>query len=626
MSKMKRSIVKTFGKKSLSAQDTADKVNVLRELLESGNLPTLTPLLPLLFNLDGKPYSLVDHFPFAPVYRTQMPKRSVFMTARQMAKSSNVTTSAILRCASIPFFRTLVITPLFEQVRRLSANYFRTYIDNSPVRSLLVDPKNEKSVLQRSFKNQSMLIFTFAFLDADRVRGISAAQLLVDEIQDMDRTHLPIMLETISHSEWEMAQYNGTPKSDDNILAGLYKESSMAEWFTRCMACNHWNIASVEYDLIKMIGPYHPDISEHRPGTICARCSRPINPRTGRWIHRKPELRFDFAGFHMPQLIIPHHYAKPEKWRTLLAKQQGAGNTSPAVFYNEVLGTPVGQGVKLISEQNLMDAGRLPIVNDPRRPELLAALAGNYGSRVLAVDWGGGGEKGISYTAIAAMGFRNDGVIDVVYGNRLLMAHDHQLEALEIRKIAALWRADFIVHDYTGAGAVRETVLVQKGFPIDRLMPIAYVRSASANIINHVPPNEAHGRHHYRADKTRSLLFTCTAVRSGLINFFKYDYVSDEDRGLLRDFTALIEDKSKTRLGSDIYRIDSANDMSDDFAQAVNIGAVALWHHNQAWPDFSGIAQARLTSDQMEAATGVEHGWQSLSELTAAGYFDPYED
>ena len=57
-------------------------------------------------------------------------------------------------------------------------------------------------------------------------------------------------------------------------------------------------------------------------------------------------------------------------------------------------------------------------------------------------------------------------------------------------------------HDYTGAGSLRETFLVQAGVPLNRIMPIAYVRSASHNIMNPVAATPVHPRDHYQADKT----------------------------------------------------------------------------------------------------------------------------
>ena len=64
--------------------------------------------------------------------------------------------------------------------------------------------------------------------------------------------------------------------------------------------------------------------STNVPGTICAKCQRPIYPHTGRWMHRYGDRRDDFLGLHVPQHILPLHYLDKAKWGELLAKRNGA--------------------------------------------------------------------------------------------------------------------------------------------------------------------------------------------------------------------------------------------------------------------------------------------------------------
>ena len=174
---------------------------------------TLKPLLPLLLEIRGKPYHLHDHFPFAPFFRTRMPRRTLLKTGRQVSKSTSLAAQGVLFSNCIPYFSTLYITPLFEMVRRFSQNYVRPFIETSPVVDLFLGPNTINSVLQRSFRNRSQMLFSFASSDAERTRGISADKNVVDEVQDMDISFLPVIHETISASkEWGLIQYAGTPK------------------------------------------------------------------------------------------------------------------------------------------------------------------------------------------------------------------------------------------------------------------------------------------------------------------------------------------------------------------------------------------------------------------------------
>lgn len=567
-----------------------ERIAIVGALASQSHFPSLEPLLPLVLNLNGRPYNLKNHYPFQPLFRCLTPKNQVWCTGRQVSKSTSLAAHGVVVANAVPFFKTLFITPLYEQIRRFSNNYVRPFIDQSPVKALWSGTSTENSVLQRSFKNNSMMLFSFALLDADRVRGVSADRVCIDEVQDMDPDHLPIIQETMSYSPYACTYYTGTPKTLDNPIYGLYKRSSQAEWFIPCPSCRHWNIPSLDHDLDKMIGPYSDFISEKQPGTVCAKCQKPINPRTGRWVHRYPERRWQFAGYHVPQIILPLHFSDPEKWSTLLLKREGFGNMTQAQFYNEVMGESIDAGQKLVTETELRAACVLPWENKKEPGEECLGRLDVYTQRVLAIDWGGGGEEGVSFTVLTVLGFLPDGTIDVIWAKRLVLGADHLAEAVECMKYSKLFRCDFIAHDYTGAGTVRETVMVQAGFNLDRVMAVRLVRAASQDLMVHKPSTVINHRQHYSLDKTRSLLYTCQAIKLQRIRFFQYDWQSQDVPGLVADFLALVENKAESRLGSDIYTITRNTLLSDDFAQAVNIGAASLWHINQAWPNFAAIA------------------------------------
>jgi hypothetical protein len=46
--------------------------------------------------------------------------------------------------------------------------------------------------------------------------------------------------------------------------------------------------------------------------------------------------------------------------------------------------------------------------------------------------------------------------------------------------------------------------------------------------------------------------------------------------------------------------------LTDDFAQAVNLGCAALWHINDAWPNFAAIAGVARISERVAAAERVD--------------------
>lgn len=604
-----------------------DHLVTLRKLAERGGVQTLEMLLPVALRLNGKPYTLDRHYPFSPIFSVNMPKTLVLKTGRQLSKSTSLASHGVLLSNCIPNFKTLYVTPLYEQIRRFSNNYVRPFIDQSPIKSLWSGTNTENSVLQRSFKNLSLMIFSFALLDADRIRGVSADKVAIDEVQDMDPGHLPIIRETMSHSDWAIMQLTGTPKTIDNPLEGLWRRSSQAEWFIKCRnaGCGEWNIPSIEYHIDKMIGPWHPHIGPNCPGTVCHKCQRMIDPRpfsqggAGRWVHREKDRRWKFAGYHVPQIIMPLHCLRPDKWAELLQKRE---TTAPNIFYNEVLGESVDVGQKLITETELRRACSLPWTNNPNAPPPeMTRLLKHYKTRVLAIDWGGGGEDGVSFTTIALMGYTPDNKIHVLWGKRLLTPNDHLREAREIIHWVSVFDPHVVAHDYTGAGIARETILVQAGFNLNKLMPIQYVRSASSNLLRYIEPTPLHDRAHYRLDKTRSLLYTFQAIKLQLVRFFQWDRKDQDSPGLIGDFLALVEEKVNSRTAGDIYSIVRNQTLSDDFAHSVNIGCAAIWHQNQAWPNFAAAAKTgRINMSIAQAAGSGSFGWKEDS--TMAGYFN----
>lgn len=599
-----------------------DRIAALAAIAEQGGLPSLQPLLPLMLNLKGEPYSIDHgHFHFAPLFRiVDMPPTILFMTGRQVSKSTSIAADGVMKACSMVNpktglqgnFTTLYVMPRYEQIRRFSTMYVRPFIEQSPVKSLWISTGTENSVLQRTFHNNSRMIFSFALLDADRCRGISSDRCSLDEIQDMDPDHIPIIAESMSHSPWRLMQFTGTPKTLDNPIQTLWQRSSQAEWWIPCDHCTTsgkptWNIPCREFHVDRMLGPWREDISEELPGLVCFKCGKSIRPRTGRWKHRFPDKILSNPGYHVPQCIMPIHYATPKAWGELLKKQH---SLPVPTFWNEVMGESAESGVKLVTQTDLMSACKLPWRNNPRAPSAeIERRLSHYETRLMCVDWGGGGEDTVSFTTLAVLGYRPTGEIDVLWGKRLLN-FDHMAEAQEIRGWMQLFKCHGLTHDYTGAGTIRETILQQVGLPYDRNFPIAYCSAASGGLMQAVPARPDHPRNYWRVDKTRSLLYTCQAIKLNLINFFQWE--EEEPDFILRDFLALCENKVDSMHGSGIFTITHNMSSPDDFAHSVNLGAMCLWNWHDSWPDFGSIvaAKAAMTGQQMQEFGHSGFGWE----------------
>jgi hypothetical protein len=160
------------------------------------------------------------------------------------------------------------------------------------------------------------------------------------------------------------------------------------------------------------------------------------------------------------------------------------------------------------------------------------------------------------------------------------------------------FQCSHIAHDYNGAGEGRLVMLYQSGLPVANILNMRY-QGFGHNIMNFHAATEDQPHDWYALDKSRALVTVCLAIKHGLMRFFKYDYETADNPGLLHDFLALIEEKVTTRLAADTYVIVKNPTKTDDFAHAVTIGACALWGLTKKWPNLAGAAKFKLRPETM---------------------------
>jgi len=302
------------------------------------------------------------------------------------------------------------------------------------------------------------------------------------------------------------------------------------------------------------------------------------------------------------------HFADAEKWGVLLGKRDGFGPTPENIYHNEVCGESSDTGARLITQTELRAAC------NAQRPNELAWVEkhlGDYVDRVLAVDWGGGGEKETSTTAVAVLGLKASGKIDVLFGYRFKSSHDYAGECSAILHIMKRCRCSNLVHDFGGQGAVREHILVTAGLPLSLLIPVAYQGASAGSIMKAKEENERTGkRSYYLVDKPRSLVQTCELIRHQQLEFFKYDYLGVGREGLVHDFLSLVEDTIGNQIGTPMQRI-IRDEMGgpDDFAQAVNIGTCALFYKTGKWPNLAKVADLRVSPETLASIVPTEPDW-----------------
>lgn len=272
-------------------------------------------------------------------------KRKLLMAGRQVEKSTLIGNMMLTHMSLLPYFRCLYVSPSNTQTKTFSRDRVKEPIEISPVLRTFTNSKLLANVLEKKFINHSQITMRFAFLNADRVRGIPADMIDIDEFQDILLDNVPVIEECASHSDYKYFVYSGTPKSLDNALEFYWSRfSTQNEW---CVPCRR-------HGTPKNPGSWHWNILEEdnigKKGLICDKCGGLIqaSDSDSRWISMNPNPNVErpYEGYRIPQLMVPWI-----TWEDILDKQK---KYSRAKFYNEVLGRSFDSGTRPLTRADLM--------------------------------------------------------------------------------------------------------------------------------------------------------------------------------------------------------------------------------------------------------------------------------
>lgn len=567
----------------------AEFVNEFFRAADAGEVKSFAPLLPL-FRMGEDHLSTELHFQMAPMYNFEQPRTSVYMCGRQVGKTAGFTTQTILRGHFYRGFHTLIIEPRADQLQRYNQTILKPILRDCLIQDQMIRRPEIGNFFVKEMNSGSIIYLEYCYISPDRVRGISAIQSVTfDESQDLNYDFIPVIEQVMAASRrFGFRQFTGTPKTSDGTLAVLWADSSMAEWVIPCGRCSKLNVPSIDHDLIKMIG---------KKGLSCAKCGRLVDARRGYYEHARPERRAVHAGYHVSQVVHPLHYAIPAKWQALLERMEGPGSYSKAKFYNEVLGVPCDENVKLLSQEDLIAAA----TKARNTVDAAAKVRNQYEGYILGVDWSGGGELDCSYTAYAVAGFRaGTDVLDCLLAGKLPIGMSPEDESAMLLKLFRDLGCVYLAHDFGGAGYIRESLMRQAGLPTHQIIPFTYVHSTQKDVISYNPPTSGGQRFSYSIDKARSLAIICAALRNKKVSLPAYD---EESRKTLDDLLNLVELPRELPHGNTIYLIGRAPKKPDDFAHALNFACSAVWYTRQAYPELSGLSRKfQATPEQMALA------------------------
>jgi hypothetical protein len=357
----------------------------------------------------------------------------------------------LTRMATRPNYPSLFVTPSAMQTMTFSRARLDDIIEVSPVLSALNGVSN---LLEKRFKNGSVGYLRYAFLNADRIRGISAVDLYGDEIQDLLPQVMPVIEEVTSHHQDPYILYSGTPKSYDNTIEKYWSRSSQSEWAVPCERHGfpetpstwHWNVLDL------------PNVG--KTGPMCARCHAPIrpdHPKAGWVAMHVPEkyavktaggktiaagLGEDyFEGLRICRLMVPWYIHSEKRWKELLYQ---IGTYSRDKLYNEVFARSFDGAHKPLTRADLVRAS-----DDAFENSIASALSRKGTATLFAgVDWGSGSET--SYTVLTIGGYvREDNSFQVLLSVRFAGdLADPEPQVREILRLVSLFGVRYVGTDY----------------------------------------------------------------------------------------------------------------------------------------------------------------------------------
>lgn len=427
------------------------------------------------------------------VYDCQAP-RILMMCGRQVEKSTTLANKMLSYSCLIPHFKTLYVSPSSTQTKEFSKTRLKEMQETCPDLRTWFPPNLTDNILEKKAINRSQITLRYAFLNADRCRGLSADLIALDEFQDLLLDNIPVIEEAASHSAFKWFIYSGTPKSLDNPIQHYWeKYSTKNEWTVPCdrhglpndPSTWHWNI----------LGEANIGLNS----LICDKCGCEIFPQhpMSQWVKTgTPNDSYDvYEGFRIPQLMVPWI-----PWKNILTKY----NQYPRPkFFNEVMGYSFDSGQRPLTQVDMMDNCDPTLEMSAEALQLFIKKHGNQ-KLYAGVDWGA--DSNNSYTVLTVAAYVN-GKFTVLFMHRFSGPEAEPKEQIaKIKKLIEVFRIHRVGVDYGGGFWPNDELL--RNFGSQRI--VRYQYSAPKTIMSFDPEK---GRYMVHRSEIMSVVFNAIKRR-----------------------------------------------------------------------------------------------------------------
>lgn len=408
-----------------------------------------------------KPFSFEGREYWLPIYDSES-KRILMKTGRQCEKSTFVGNRILTYCCMHIGFHALYVTPTMQQTKTFRNDRIKAAIDTSDVLKKWINSGVQDNVFLQQFINHSKVTLRYAFLSADRCRGIAGVDcIIIDEIQDILHDNIGIIEQTAfaGKDKFKIFIYSGTPKSLDNPIEKYWTEqSSQNEWAIPCWRHSYFNGNTVVKGFWNIVTD---DLNIDPKGLICTKCKEVINPRDPacHWVSLNPsvyqndKIKHPYEGYHIPQVISPRC-----DWDKVIQDYHFSPRQQ---FFNEVLGLSYDSGDKPLTRQDMVDncadnlsLRTLSYKEDDNSIYGQSDIMKMIGDRPIyaGIDWSGGSEKSATVINLATY-LQHQGHWFYVpfYWKRFGgVDSDPKIQIEKIKEIIARWKVQFVGCDYGG--------------------------------------------------------------------------------------------------------------------------------------------------------------------------------
>jgi hypothetical protein len=471
-----------------------------------------------------------------PIYNK--PVNSILLKfGRQTHKSTTIGFKIALPCLKYENYHSLYVAPTGQQMSVFSTDKLDGALNDSDViKNHYFDTRTKNQISYKEFTNGSKIYLRSAFHSADSIRGISADQTCIDEIQDVCSDHIPVIEQCMGHSlaKWKHLKeknptlpvhlfaskiYSGTPKTIENTMERYWDKSTQNEWIIKCQ-----NTGCKKYNYINEnnIGP---------TCLICNKCGKPIFYEHGQWVAMNPSGFID--GYRLPQIVLNwiNDITNPQAWKLAVINARQIYSTEK--FFNEVLAMAYAAAKHPISVAELMACCQPYDMITEESYDMNPMLNG-CSAITAGIDWGKGDTSaGTSYSVLIISAFIR-GKFKTIFVKKYTGRSSEPISQVQdMIRIIRKFRVNFTMAD-TGDGRTSNAMMVEAlgGLKFAEIMEHGTIRTK-------IRWDKKKG--HYIMNRTRIMTDLIMEIKRAEVEFFNYDQFKEYQP----DFTGIYSEYSE---------------------------------------------------------------------------------